>query len=183
MQKILNHKKQIKIHFLIKKRVCYGQAVYVVGSCNALGGWNVERALRLNWNHVLLSSIRTITGQGSSGWPYVNNSTYNSSTLCPLTTVHPQDGLSGNKASSIVRSQSLLNRIMYWYVPLCTIIENVWNANQICLNLLVPKYIVYSETEIYLAGGCNELGNWKSRLKLNKIEMSHLSEIQITKAK
>jgi hypothetical protein len=51
------------------------------------------------------------------------------------------------------------------------ILESVWNANQICLNLLVPKNIISTETEIYLAGGCNELGNWKSRLKLNQIKM------------
>jgi hypothetical protein len=53
MKKIFSHKKQIKIHFLMKKKVAYGEAVYVAGSSSALGVWNVERALRLNWNPVL----------------------------------------------------------------------------------------------------------------------------------
>ena len=47
--------------------------------------------------------------------------------------------------------------------------ENVWGANTICLNLLVPKYVIRNNTEIYLAGGCNQLGNWKNRLKLDRI--------------
>jgi hypothetical protein len=42
-------------------------------------------------------------------------------------------------------------------------------ANKICLNLLVPKYVIRNDTEIYLAGGCNQLGNWKNRLKMDRI--------------
>ena len=45
-------------------------------------------------------------------------------------------------------------------------VENIWNANKICLNLLVPKFVVKVDTEIFLAGGCNQLGNWKNRLKM-----------------
>lgn len=54
-------------------------------------------------------------------------------------------------------------------------LENVWSANRICLNLLVPKFLIREETEIYLAGGCNSLGNWKSKVKMNKITVESLS--------
>ncbi len=40
-------------------------------------------------------------------------------------------------------------------------LENVSGANKICLNLLVPEYVIRNDTEIYLAGGCNQLRNWK----------------------
>lgn len=40
--------------------------------------------------------------------------------------------------------------MIYWLF-----LENLWNMNRICINLLVPKYQVDEETEIYLAGGCN----------------------------
>jgi hypothetical protein len=67
MKKILTHKKQIKIHFLIKKQVEYGSGVYVSGSCNELGAWNIEHALRLNWNPVIFFIIRIIIGQDLFG--------------------------------------------------------------------------------------------------------------------
>jgi hypothetical protein len=37
------------VRFNIRVRTEFGQALVVVGSCAALGAWNVDNALRLNW--------------------------------------------------------------------------------------------------------------------------------------
>jgi hypothetical protein len=54
MQETLNHRKKIKIHFLVKKKVSFGYAVYVIGSVDALGCWDISKAFRLNWNPVII---------------------------------------------------------------------------------------------------------------------------------
>ena len=38
----------------MKKKVDFGQALYVVGDHTALGSWDVKNALRLTWNFVIL---------------------------------------------------------------------------------------------------------------------------------
>jgi hypothetical protein len=48
----------------------------------------------------------------------------------------------GRKDNSIDKSSLQLNKTMFLYVQILSILENVWNANQICLNLLVPKNII-----------------------------------------
>lgn len=77
------------------------------------------------------------------------------------------------------------NKIILSYVQyfMIIILENIWGSNKISLNLLVPKHVVKNNTEIYLAGGCNQLGNWKSRLKMNKVSIEFLNEEQIVKIK
>jgi hypothetical protein len=55
MQGTLSPSKKVKVHFLIKKKVNYGFAVYVIGSVDVLGSWNVYQAFRLNWNTVILT--------------------------------------------------------------------------------------------------------------------------------
>lgn len=37
------------VRFNIRVRTEFGQALVVVGSCSTLGAWNVDNALRLNW--------------------------------------------------------------------------------------------------------------------------------------
>lgn len=37
------------VRFNIRVRTEFGQALIVVGSCATLGAWNVDNALRLNW--------------------------------------------------------------------------------------------------------------------------------------
>ena len=44
-----------KIHFLIRKKVDFGQAIYVVGNLPELGGWTVHKSLRLTWNFVIIN--------------------------------------------------------------------------------------------------------------------------------
>lgn len=38
------------MYFLVKKKVSYGWGVYVVGSVDVLGEWQIAHALKLNWN-------------------------------------------------------------------------------------------------------------------------------------
>ena len=42
----------IKIHFVMKKKVSFGQALYVVGNIPEIGCWRVRNSLRLTWNSV-----------------------------------------------------------------------------------------------------------------------------------
>jgi tartrate dehydratase beta subunit/fumarate hydratase class I family protein len=37
------------VRFNIRVRTEFGQVLVVVGGCAALGAWNVDNALRLNW--------------------------------------------------------------------------------------------------------------------------------------
>lgn len=62
MQETLNTRKKIKLHFLIKKKVYYGFAVYVSGSSDVLGSWDISRSFRLNWNPVFMMLFRMIIG-------------------------------------------------------------------------------------------------------------------------
>jgi hypothetical protein len=43
-----------KILFSLKKRVNFGQGIYVCGNISELGLWEPSRAYRLKWNEVLL---------------------------------------------------------------------------------------------------------------------------------
>jgi hypothetical protein len=43
---------QHKIHFSMRKRVKYGQAIFVSGDLRPLGCWQPERAFRLKWTEV-----------------------------------------------------------------------------------------------------------------------------------
>ena len=40
----------------------------------------------------------------------------------------------------------------------------------------MPKFGVTAETEVFLAGGCNQLGNWKNRVKMERGDIGNLSE-------
>lgn len=48
----LNAVDAAKIHFVMKKKVNYGQALYVVGNIPEIGSWGVRNSLRLTWNSV-----------------------------------------------------------------------------------------------------------------------------------
>lgn len=48
----------IKIHMILP----FGKAVYVVGSCQELGNWNVAESLRLEWTEVYMHLSRDIYG-------------------------------------------------------------------------------------------------------------------------
>lgn len=39
-----------KIHFTVRKRVRFGQALFVCGSEPEIGFWRPEKALKLKWN-------------------------------------------------------------------------------------------------------------------------------------
>ena len=59
------------IHFIIKKRVKYGQSVFVCGDIAELGGWNPEKAFRLKWNEVNLILLRVTSGVVRFFWPTI----------------------------------------------------------------------------------------------------------------
>lgn len=52
------------VRFNIRLKVEFGQQLVVVGSCNSLGSWNVDNAIRLNWQegHVWEASIELPAG-------------------------------------------------------------------------------------------------------------------------
>lgn len=68
-----NKSKQVKrvlaagtpVRFNIRLRLEFGQQLLVVGSCSALGSWNVDNAVRLNWQegHIWESSIELPAGE------------------------------------------------------------------------------------------------------------------------
>jgi hypothetical protein len=63
-----------KIHFTVRRRVKFGEAVYVCGSTPELGLWNPEKAFRLKWNEVLFLRLRATPGPEPSSlrpkYPY-----------------------------------------------------------------------------------------------------------------
>ena len=47
-----------KIHFSIRKKITFGQAIYVCGNTPALGMWDPKNAFRLKWNEVRYNLIQ-----------------------------------------------------------------------------------------------------------------------------
>lgn len=54
-----------KIRFSLRKRVNFGQAVYVCGNILELGHWDPSKAYRLKWNEVHLTNIQGDIWNGS----------------------------------------------------------------------------------------------------------------------
>ena len=52
MNQTLEPSTKVKLHFLIKKKVQYGYALYVIGNIPILGNWHLQNSLKLNWNQV-----------------------------------------------------------------------------------------------------------------------------------
>lgn len=51
-----------KIHFTIKKKVKFGEAIYVCGNINQLGKWDPSKSYKLQWNNVIIDIFRVIYG-------------------------------------------------------------------------------------------------------------------------
>lgn len=45
----LESSKDQKIHFVMRKHLDFGKAIYVVGNIPQLGNWSIEKSLRLSW--------------------------------------------------------------------------------------------------------------------------------------
>eukprot|EP00775_Hariotina_reticulata_P002125 gene2125-2444_t len=68
-----NKSKQIKrimaagtpVRFNIRLKVEFGQQLFVVGSCSSLGGWNIDNAVKLNWQegHIWEASVELPAGE------------------------------------------------------------------------------------------------------------------------
>lgn len=92
-----------KIHFTLKKRIRYGQAIFVSGNIPELGNWAPSRAFRLSWNYVLFCLCRVMFGQHLCLWPIIFLLTLNSNILSEFTKIQPSELSNGRLAVTTER--------------------------------------------------------------------------------